>query len=406
MASVIHIAEIAALLSLAYMAGWAIGYLAHRLTVRPAKRVENVIPADRLAAVKGEAEALVKAPVIAPLPVQPMPPAPALEVAVAPQPEQAPAMAAPVLSDPIPPVLVEPGPVFAPAAVPVPDAIALTPLEQPLVPMAEIAVAPTPVVEPVVEIALPVPPPVATLPQPEPVPAVPFTAMPSTIPGQAWTGEIRGRAATKVTAGKTDPLPEAALEILLEPAAPAMDLPVVAERALPPAVAVEPAPAAAEPTTQVPPPITAAVVPPPRATHDEDAAMRAIEGGWSRVRARAMPGAPELSDVGAAVAAAQTAVEQVLAQAGIDPVITANTNKPIGLPRPRGGRKDDLKQVDGLTELDESTLNNLGIYHFHQIAGWDETEVLWMENHVFARGRIGREIWQDQARRLAETVEG
>ena len=49
---------------------------------------------------------------------------------------------------------------------------------------------------------------------------------------------------------------------------------------------------------------------------------------------------------------------------------------------------------------DESTLNNLGIYHFDQIAAWDEREVLWLENHAFARGRIGREDWQEQAREL------
>jgi NADH-quinone oxidoreductase subunit E len=46
------------------------------------------------------------------------------------------------------------------------------------------------------------------------------------------------------------------------------------------------------------------------------------------------------------------------------------------------------------------TLNNLGIYHFDQIAKWTEREVLWLENHAFAVGRIGREAWQDQAREL------
>ncbi len=129
--------------------------------------------------------------------------------------------------------------------------------------------------------------------------------------------------------------------------------------------------------------------------------MRAIEGGWSRVRARAMPGSPELADVGAAVAAAQTAVEQVLARAGIDPQASPHTGKPRGLPRPRAGGKDNLRRINGLGALDESTLNNLGVFHFDQIAGWDEAQVLWMENHVFARGRIGRENWQQQARDLA-----
>src|SRR5690606_8689235 len=126
----------------------------------------------------------------------------------------------------------------------------------------------------------------------------------------------------------------------------------------------------------------------------------AIEGGWSRVRARALPDSPELSDVGAAVAAATTAVERVLATAGID-AESSGASKPEGLAGPRGGGKDDLKQINGLGALDESSLNNRGIYHFDQIADWRSDEVSWMEAHVFARGRIGREDWQRQARELA-----
>jgi NADH-quinone oxidoreductase subunit E len=141
--------------------------------------------------------------------------------------------------------------------------------------------------------------------------------------------------------------------------------------------------------------------PPPPAPVDEDAAMRAIEGGWSRTGARALPGSPELSDVGAAVAAAQSAVEQVLAKAGIDGESPGHVGRPKGLPRPRNGTRDDLKRIDGLGALDESTLNNLGVFHFDQIADWSEAQVLWMENHVFARGRIGRESWQQQAKELA-----
>lgn len=170
----------------------------------------------------------------------------------------------------------------------------------------------------------------------------------------------------------------------------------------------------AEPTTQLDVPLTLdlgpvgpdstygePVLPPPPAPVDEDAAMRAIEGGWSRTRTTALPDTPELSDVGAAVAAAQSAVEQVLAQAGIAAEKSEQTARPKGLPRPRNGVRDDLKRIDGLGALDESTLNNLGVFHFDQIAGWTEAQVLWMENHVFARGRIGRETWQEQARALA-----
>ena len=105
--------------------------------------------------------------------------------------------------------------------------------------------------------------------------------------------------------------------------------------------------------------------------------------------------------MGAAVAAAQSAVEQVLAQAGIDADPPGQAARPKGLPGARNGKKDDLKRIDGLGALDESTLNNLGVFHFDQIAGWNAGQVLWMENHVFARGRIGHENWQPQARDLA-----
>ena len=118
-----------------------------------------------------------------------------------------------------------------------------------------------------------------------------------------------------------------------------------------------------------------------------------------------MADAPELSDVGAAVAAAQSAVEQVLARAGIDGETARQSARPKGLPRPRNGSRDDLKRIEGLGALDESTLNNLGVFHFDQIAGWSEAQVLWMENHVFARGRIGHENWQQQARDLAATAD-
>jgi predicted flap endonuclease-1-like 5' DNA nuclease len=160
-----------------------------------------------------------------------------------------------------------------------------------------------------------------------------------------------------------------------------------------------PAPSATEP---VPPPAQPAPVP---VSFDEGAAMRAIEGGWSRRAARALPDTPEMTDVSAAVSAAQVAVEQVLARNGVsttEPETRAQAafGKPVGLPQPRDGRRDNLKRIDGLGPLDESTLNNLGIYHYDQIAKWDEREVLWLENHVFAVGRIGRESWQDQAREL------
>ncbi len=388
MASVIHIAEVAAILAVAYALGWAIGYAAHRLlALVPAKAA--VVPAERIAAVTGapDPDALVKAPVIDPVPSGP-PPLAAKPAAEAP--------------------LIEPFAMATPAAVPE---------SEPATPgLARIAIPMTPPPPPLIIEPLPPrrkprldpePPP------PSPEPEVILTAAPAMTPGVAWSGEVRGRAAAPLVPVAAEPeIPpaeivgeaseapptEVPMSIDLGPIGPDTTYgdPVVPE---PPASAPSVEPEAVVETAPEPPP---APVQPPA----EDDAMRAIEGGWSRVRARALPGAPELSDVGAAVAAAQSAVEQVLAQAGIDAEPVGQAARPKGLPGARNGKKDDLKRINGLGALDESTLNNLGVFHFDQIAGWDAGQVLWMENHVFARGRIGHENWQQQARDLAAPVAG
>jgi NADH-quinone oxidoreductase subunit E len=258
--------------------------------------------------------------------------------------------------------------------------------------------------------------PVSPLPQPvDPEPSAPeaeivLTAAPALKPGEAWSGEIRGRTAA-VEASAASVSPATPMEVPPESAEPPAELPLSIDLGPlgPDSTYGEPLLPAAEPPG-VPETESAPSAPEPEAAAseplDEDAAMRAIEGGWSRVNARAPSGSPELSDVGAAVAAAQSAVDQVLAQAGIDPESSRQSARPKGLPRPRQGRRDDLKQINGLGALDESTLNNLGIFHFDQIAGWNEAQVLWMENHVFARGRIGQEQWQQQARELAASPAG
>jgi len=271
----------------------------------------------------------------------------------------------------------------------------------------------------------------------EPEPATALIAMPSSQPGVAWAGAIKGREASpfeRVAGVVSDPVDEgsgrepAGLDVTLldsladelqvdEPALPIDQLDALAEPAVksePLAATEMPAPVedsvptpAPEAAIVAPEPIPELAPPAPQREFDEDAAMRAIEGGWSRRQTRAMSDAYELTDVSAAVSAAQMAVEQVLAANGIDPAehgtrAQAAFGKPRGLPQPRNGRRDNLKQINGLGPLDESTLNNLGVYHFDQIAAWDQKEVLWMENHAFARGRIGREDWQAQAKALID----
>jgi NADH-quinone oxidoreductase subunit E len=71
------------------------------------------------------------------------------------------------------------------------------------------------------------------------------------------------------------------------------------------------------------------------------------------------------------------------------------------------GEPDDLKLISGIGPGIEKVLHELGIYHFHQIAQFTPDNVAWVNQRLRFRGRIEREDWIDQARKLAagETVD-
>lgn len=76
-------------------------------------------------------------------------------------------------------------------------------------------------------------------------------------------------------------------------------------------------------------------------------------------------------------------------------------NKPEGLRAARGGRPDDLKRISGVGPKIEEILHSLGIFHYDQIAAWNEDNVAWVDGYLKFRGRISRENWIEQARTLA-----
>ena len=80
----------------------------------------------------------------------------------------------------------------------------------------------------------------------------------------------------------------------------------------------------------------------------------------------------------------------------------AKATKPAGLERltkPRGGKADDLKEIEGIGPALEKTVNGLGFYHFDQIAGWTEGDVALVDAEMKTfKGRITRDKWVAQAR--------
>jgi NADH-quinone oxidoreductase subunit E len=76
--------------------------------------------------------------------------------------------------------------------------------------------------------------------------------------------------------------------------------------------------------------------------------------------------------------------------------------RPEALPEPRDGGPDNLKQIKGVTPALEASLHGLGIFHFDQIAAWDQKAVVWVDNHLSLRGRIRSEKWIEKARELSD----
>ncbi len=80
--------------------------------------------------------------------------------------------------------------------------------------------------------------------------------------------------------------------------------------------------------------------------------------------------------------------------------------RPQGLEAPRDGVADDLKRISGVGPKLEEILNELGIYHFDQIALWTPDTATWVDNYLSFKGRIDREEWIAQAKAFAAEKNG
>lgn len=79
---------------------------------------------------------------------------------------------------------------------------------------------------------------------------------------------------------------------------------------------------------------------------------------------------------------------------------TRSEGGPERLSAPRG-EADDLKRIKGVGPKLEAALNDMGIYHFDQIAAWSPEDVAWVDDRLNFKGRIERDGWIAQARKLS-----
>jgi NADH-quinone oxidoreductase subunit E len=80
--------------------------------------------------------------------------------------------------------------------------------------------------------------------------------------------------------------------------------------------------------------------------------------------------------------------------------------RPPALDAAREGGADDLKRISGVGPKIEGILNELGIFHFDQVAAWTDAQKAWVNGYLRFKGRIDREKWLEQAAKLAEEGNG
>jgi NADH-quinone oxidoreductase subunit E len=74
---------------------------------------------------------------------------------------------------------------------------------------------------------------------------------------------------------------------------------------------------------------------------------------------------------------------------------------PEQLTAARDGKADDLKRISGVGPKLEGLLNEMGFFHFDQIAAWTQAEVAWVDARLKFKGRIERDNWIAQATAFA-----
>lgn len=200
---------------------------------------------------------------------------------------------------------------------------------------------------------------------------------------------------TATTAGAADPvLPPAA-----EPAKPS------------PSPEFRPAPApvaTAAPVVEVTPPVAEAPAPAiPEAAEAAPAAVAApafITPVTVKAPVAEKPAsdAPDVAKPAARKAARPrtgSALDAAVAKSK-EPVATAG---PELLTAPRGGKPDDLKMIRGVGPKLEKLMNDVGVWHFDQIASWKAKDIAIVDAKMDGfKGRISRDEWVKQAKVLAK----
>ncbi len=106
--------------------------------------------------------------------------------------------------------------------------------------------------------------------------------------------------------------------------------------------------------------------------------------------------------VKAALGAGSVGAVAVAAADAEKPAKTAKAKDDTAKPAAASDAGDDLKVLSGVGPALEKKLHEAGVSSFAQIAAWTEADVAAMDEKLSFKGRIEREGWVEQARKLAK----
>lgn len=76
--------------------------------------------------------------------------------------------------------------------------------------------------------------------------------------------------------------------------------------------------------------------------------------------------------------------------------------RPPAYSRSQVDEVDELQRISGIGPVLEKTLHDLGIFKFEQIASWSRENTEWVNAYLAFKGRIDRENWVEQARKIVD----
>ncbi len=133
-----------------------------------------------------------------------------------------------------------------------------------------------------------------------------------------------------------------------------------------------------------------------------------LEKGAGKSGVMAALGTVSGAAVAAATKTAKTTAKKAAPKKAAPKAAKAEEGKvgtaPANLLKGPKGDKDDLKKISGVGPKLEGVLNEIGVFHFWQVAEWGPTEIEYMDDRLSFKGRIERDDWIKQAGEFAEAA--